>query len=71
LDDVGSSSVLLVPDQLLVGLHNVRELVSQVILWSKGGREGMGKGGGMGRDGEGGRQEIAICSTAGCSMYTG
>ena len=34
LDDVRGGSVLLVPDQLLIGLHNVSQLVSQVILYN-------------------------------------
>ena len=33
LDDVGGGSILLVPDQLLIGLYNVSQLVSQVILY--------------------------------------
>ena len=32
LDDVGGRSILLVSDQLLVGLDNVGQLVCQVIL---------------------------------------
>ncbi len=48
LDDVRGGTVLLVSDQLLIGLHNVRQLVSQVVL---GGREGRREGGG--REGDG------------------
>ena len=32
LNDVGGGSILLVPNQLLVGLHNVSKFVCQVIL---------------------------------------
>lgn len=37
LDDVRGSTILLVPHQLLVGLHYVCQLVSQIILLKGGG----------------------------------